>query len=908
MEAKVKIKTEPVVVSTPVNSPNFGSNSPSTTTTGATATQGVPNLTSSSASSTQFSHLPGFDFGSVRPPFPSPGATGSNHSGPATVQSLLQQQAHLLHLQQAHQLHELQQQQQQRHVTVGPELPSPGGQVPHPHIGYPGNVQSHAAANMLPMPSSHQLTLASQLARLRPGMMPNLGAQDLAGQGASLAAAAAAASLGLPFGLPHPHGLPLHSLGLGLGGMAPNADRQGIMAGFGVTTQQQTMSNSTNYPSSFPSIPPPLMSPDYSADMMPTEVFASVPTAPTAVNSVAPACSQGDMTGSDCSDRPGMTWLDAAQVVLEEAACPLHIKVIKQRILDRGLVQSSAKSSLEAVLYRDTQRGSRRFKRVEGQNGVFGIMTAEDKVRKRNAPTHTTSRKRATPKDNAAVQSLRYKVKYRKLRKLIKLMIFENAALNDEVCRTEQKVKRAQQERFFLLQRVLHYQEICDVPPTSTKATPSSRRPVSKRHGTSEGGDGHLISSLSSLNKREKGNKNKRKHKKAKKSEKDKPRKDSGRSKSKRSSSMSSKRLVQQIPLDSEGMPIFPIKLSSLTVHSLGQIITDRPAYHGEHCIYPAGFCSSRMYTSAKDPNVTCLYTCKVLDAGQQPRFEIVAEDEPDHPFVGSSPTECHDNLLDEINTYGGQEIPSAKGKGTDFFGLTHPTIQNLIQCSPGARKCLSYKWMKFTTTRSHDQEVKGQTKHKARDSGKKSRREGGSSVRKSDQSDLKQDQDLNISTSTEPPCSVTSGSSLRYLLTTATDTIQTDTRVQTKTSEEPSIVLSTMQTRSKPTITKEEHKVSTIQTRSKPAVVTVTKTKPDLQTQTKTKPDLQTQSKPKPDLQTQSKPKLDLQTQTKTKPDLQTTRVQTRSNLPNQVQTRSKPIAAPVVTKTEPQGEKSDK
>ncbi|XP_022109373.1 uncharacterized protein LOC110989353 [Acanthaster planci] len=896
-----KVKSELVVVSTPVNSPNLGPIS--TTTTVANTTQGVPHSASSSAS-TQFAHLPGFDFSTVRPPFPSPGGNGSNLGhGSVTVQSLLQQQAHLLQLQQAHQLHELQQQQQQqqRHVTVGPELPSPGGpsqhgQVPPPHIGYPG-MQGHAVANMLPMPSAHQLTLASQLARLRPGMMPGLGGQDLAGPGASLAAAAAAASLGLPFGLPHPHGLPLPTLGLGLQGMAPNPDRQGIMAGFGITTQQQqTQANSSNFPSTFPSIPPPLLSPDYPTDMIQPDAFGSLGIIPVAANPTG-QCSQGDMTGSDCSDRSGMTWLDAAQVILEEAGCPLHIKDIKQRILDRGLVQSNAKSSLEAVLYRDTQRGSRRFKRVEGQNGVFRIMTAEDRVKKRSKPVHSTSRKRvtSTAKDTEALQSLLYKAKYRKLRKLIKLMIFENAALNDEVCRIEQKVERAQQERFFLLQRVLHYREICDIPPSASKATPSSRRLVSRRHGTGEDGDGHL-SSLGSLNKREKAekaNKTKRKHKKPKKTEKEKPRKDAVRSKTKRSSGMSTKRLVQQIPLDSTGRPVFPIKLSSLTVHSLGQIVTDRSGYHDEHCIYPSGFCSSRTYTSAKDPNVLCLYTCKVLDAGQKPRFEIVAEDEPDHPFVGSSPTECHNNLLDD-----GKEIENAKGKGTDFFGLTHPTIQNLIQSSPGARKCLKYKWMKFTTTRSPlDHRVEGQTKHKARDPGKKNRREGSSSVKKHDQSNTKQDPDSRYVLASADPLSpmTSSGDSLNYQLTSPVDTFPTETRAKTKPSEESS---STTQTRSKPTLTKEDSKLSTMQTRSKPTSGPTNQAKPDSQTQTKTKPDLLTQTKTKPDLPIQ----------TKTKPDLPSTRVHTRSNLPNQVQTRSKPLHPHSGIKTESQGDQIEK
>uniref|UniRef100_A0A0E9TU38 HTH HARE-type domain-containing protein n=1 Tax=Anguilla anguilla TaxID=7936 RepID=A0A0E9TU38_ANGAN len=58
---------------------------------------------------------------------------------------------------------------------------------------------------------------------------------------------------------------------------------------------------------------------------------------------------------SDVSDKPNLTWLDAAQIVLEEAGRPMHTKEIKQRIIDKGLVQSNAKSSLEAVMYREVR-------------------------------------------------------------------------------------------------------------------------------------------------------------------------------------------------------------------------------------------------------------------------------------------------------------------------------------------------------------------------------------------------------------------------------------------------------------------------------------------------------------------------------------------------------------------------
>lgn len=47
-----------------------------------------------------------------------------------------------------------------------------------------------------------------------------------------------------------------------------------------------------------------------------------------------------------------------------------------------------------------------------------------------------------------------------------------------------------------------------------------------------------------------------------------------------------------------------------------------------------------------------------------------------------------------------GQEIVPLGDKGADFFGFGHPTIQNLIQSLPGARRCQRYKGVKFEVNR----------------------------------------------------------------------------------------------------------------------------------------------------------------------------------------------------------------
>lgn len=175
--------------------------------------------------------------------------------------------------------------------------------------------------------------------------------------------------------------------------------------------------------------------------------------------------------------------------------------------------------------------------------------------------------------------------------------------------------------------------------------------------------------------------------------------------------------MVQLIPLDVHGRPIFPISLGDLTVYSLGEVVTDRIAYHTEDLIYPVGYCSTRVYANLRDVRTKSLYTCKILDGGPKPRyivtiiiniilfththkctfrityrFEIVSDNDLDQPLVGSTPDECHSKLLMAISL----ALRSITPKGADFFGISHPTVQNLIQSTPGTRKLAIYKQQRF--------------------------------------------------------------------------------------------------------------------------------------------------------------------------------------------------------------------
>ncbi|KAJ3591251.1 hypothetical protein NHX12_009197 [Muraenolepis orangiensis] len=371
---------------------------------------------------------------------------------------------------------------------------------------------------------------------------------------------------------------------------------------------------------------------------------------------------------SDISEKPNLTWLDAAQMVLEEAGRPMHIKEIKQRIIDRGLIQSNAKSSLEAVMYRETQKGSRRFKRIENRNGVFALLGDGEHQPPFSGPSFLGSPPHTTASSSGSAASL-------PAFPAARAMIFENAALCDEVAHLEDKFLRAKEERRFLLKSLLQYQSFTEAELLPTPST-SAHPPLPPATASTSGPPG--------------------------------PSGQAGAPKrmSKKRKVADGCRKVQPIALDSSGRPVFPIPLGGLTVYSLGEIITDRMLFHDQCAIYPVGFCSTRVFASMKSPELQCLYTCQIKDGGAGPQFEIVPEEDPQNAIVASSALMCHANLLKAIAAVRSKPSLSIVPSGADFFGFSHPTVQNLIQSCPGARKCSNYQWVRFEVCRPGDGHV----------------------------------------------------------------------------------------------------------------------------------------------------------------------------------------------------------
>lgn len=319
------------------------------------------------------------------------------------------------------------------------------------------------------------------------------------------------------------------------------------------------------------------------------------------------------------------------------------------------------------------------------------------------------------------------KKKLKIIKQLIRQMVFENAALCDECVRVEEKLEQVIEERKFLLRQLLQYQtahqesNLAGITPTSSVRLHQSQQSLQAMLSNLTAQQGAAVAKAMAFNRKKQMAKLKDKVKKRyakKKTVKEVLEENMHRSQD--AEFFHSKTLVQNlkdsknvhrgvtlyaqpIPLDSLGRPKFPIYLGDLTIYSIGEILVDRPTFHTQSHLTPVGFCSTRAFSSVTNPNKKTIYTCKIQEqetSFPKPIFEIVSDENMKIRFVGDTADECHAALLKAIG-HGKPEplfstlIPS----GPSFFGFSHPTIQNLMQNCPGARKCVgngNYQWVKY--------------------------------------------------------------------------------------------------------------------------------------------------------------------------------------------------------------------
>lgn len=137
----------------------------------------------------------------------------------------------------------------------------------------------------------------------------------------------------------------------------------------------------------------------------------------------------------------------------------------------------------------------------------------------------------------------------------------------------------------------------------------------------------------------------------------------------------------------------YPILITpSTSILSLGEVVWDRPGFHTERYIYPAGFKSSRLSASLKDPDRRARWISEIADNGNEgPEFRVWQEDVPDTVFCGSTPTAPWSHALKAVASKKGDNARIASISGPEAFQLAAQLTTYLIQQLPNADKCLGY-------------------------------------------------------------------------------------------------------------------------------------------------------------------------------------------------------------------------
>ncbi|XP_053958740.1 transforming growth factor beta regulator 1 [Anastrepha ludens] len=260
------------------------------------------------------------------------------------------------------------------------------------------------------------------------------------------------------------------------------------------------------------------------------------------------------------------------------------------------------------------------------------------------------------------VMNLKYKSKYKRLKRQIKNLVFENSALCDEVAQVQADLASSREERRYLIKRLMRHEGVETIDQQQTEQEANAPQPkgvgqmgnsVPKKRGPKK--------RLQPLQRQEKIDK------------RYKPR--------------------DKVTLDATGKPIYPINLCNILIHSPGEIIPINPNFHTANWIYPVGYVATRIYAHPKDPQRKCVYTCKILNNAGMPQFQIIPDNDLDSVFFGESANICHKGLLETLQRtlIDVVQLP-LQVQGEKFFGLANPTVKSLLQMDTGYTQCSNFK------------------------------------------------------------------------------------------------------------------------------------------------------------------------------------------------------------------------
>ncbi|KAL5238442.1 hypothetical protein ACI65C_005852 [Semiaphis heraclei] len=251
----------------------------------------------------------------------------------------------------------------------------------------------------------------------------------------------------------------------------------------------------------------------------------------------------------------------------------------------------------------------------------------------------------------------RYNIKRKKLKKVIKDMVFENAAICDEISRNQEKLLIVREECKFLAKKLKIFEPQLDISTYTTTVKKTTPRKKATTNGVAT-------------------------------------------PKPKRPAAKHKKNIIEVQE---------PITSGNVTIYNFGEIVYDTPFYYSDCAIYPAGFYATRTYAHFRNIFSKCTYHCKVIKAGSSPRFEIMDHDKH-FKVTGLSTDECHSHLISLINKLlGAEDLIPANRNGDRFFGLTLPPVRMKLQEAPESKFCTGYIPLEFQLN-YHESELKAES------------------------------------------------------------------------------------------------------------------------------------------------------------------------------------------------------
>ncbi|XP_061398221.1 transforming growth factor beta regulator 1 [Musca vetustissima] len=255
--------------------------------------------------------------------------------------------------------------------------------------------------------------------------------------------------------------------------------------------------------------------------------------------------------------------------------------------------------------------------------------------------------------------NLKYKSKYKKIKRQIKQLVFENASLCDEVSQIQLDLKIAREERRFLIKRLMRHEgfdETTDKVADATSTTSQKLNNVPKKRGPKKRVTLNYGSNVDDIEKLK-------------------------------------LMCEDKVDVDAQGKPKMPINLSNVLIHSLGEILPSNPNFHNSNWIYPVGYVATRIYAHPKDPQRKCVFTCKILNNAGYPQFQIIPDNDLDSVFFGETADICHRTLLETLrrSLSEGTRVPM-NVQGEKFFGLSNSIVQSLLRLDPSFKLCTNFK------------------------------------------------------------------------------------------------------------------------------------------------------------------------------------------------------------------------